>query len=103
MDKNQLELVLDFIDDELEYAMCIHGPHNSHSEAYAVILEEVQEAEEEVVNINSLMDDYWDCIRDDDYEDLEDTKLQIFEGCIRGIEELIQVAAMVKKNIVPRK
>lgn len=72
--------------------------HNSAHEAYAVMLEEVQEAEEEVASLTCLMEEFWRCVR-------HNTKTHAIVGDIRenaiiAAAELVQVAAMADKAIM---
>ena len=87
--------------DELERARKEHGEkfHSDH-EAYAVTMEEVQEALEEIAVAHNLLDDIWEmCIRKDDY--VSTSMLELLDlHAINGAAELIQVAAMARKWMV---
>lgn len=49
---------------ELDNAIAAHGEHyNSSHEGYAVLMEEVQEAEEELQRVQVYRDALWDMIR----------------------------------------
>ena len=95
----KLRNILDcMVDDELKWARKEHGEKfASDHEAYAVTLEEVQEALEEIAVAHNLLDDIWEmCIRKDDYVSTVMLE-QLDQHAINGAAELIQVAAMARK------
>lgn len=100
--KELMNSVTSLIDEEYARASGVYGPlHNSDHEAYAVMLEEFQEADAERFDCECSLDKLWEQIKMDssDYNK---------EGVLRRIEcyaklaacEFIQVAAMAKKAIL---
>lgn len=84
---------------ELQAAIEIHGLHNSHHEAYAVIKEELEEAEEELEMCKIRLKDMWCKVRDNDRFKADDLKDRIVESATKLAVEAIQVAAMAKKGV----
>lgn len=96
-------MIKKLINDELRSANKKFPLFSSWHEAYAVILEEVEEAQEETnVMCNLYLDRLWLDIKAkasseaDRFEDIG-----IIRGhTVRAIEELIQVAAMCDKAVI---
>lgn len=91
------------INDELRSANEKFPLFSSWHEAYAVILEEVEEAQEEVAVMKEVeLESFWSCIRDKKAPDrMKLKKIGEIRGfAVRGIEELIQVAAMCDKAVM---
>lgn len=91
------------INEELQNANKKFPLFSSWHEAYAVILEEVEEAQEEAaVMCNLYLDRLWRDIKvkaSSEADRLED--IGIVRGhAVRAIEELIQVAAMCDKAVM---
>lgn len=88
------------INEELQNANKKFPLFSSWHEAYAVILEEVEEAEEEVAVMSKIeLESLWNNIRSKtSYDTDKFMKIGIIRGhAVRAIEELIQVAAMCDK------
>lgn len=91
------------INEELQNANKKFPLFSSWHEAYAVILEEVEEAEEEVAVMSEIeLESLWNNIRSKtSYDTDKFMKIGIIRGhAVRGIEELIQVAAMCDKAMM---
>lgn len=83
------------VDTEMETALSRYGDLKSRYEAYAVLLEECQELDEESGEIIQHLDAFWDGIRDRSPETtLEECVIQLQDGAIKTIEHAIQVAAV---------
>lgn len=91
------------INDELRAANKKFPLFSSWHEAYAVILEEVEEAQEEVAIMSEIeLESLWSSIRSKTSNEADRfMKIGIIRGCaVRAIEELIQVAAMCDKAVI---
>ena len=85
------------VDVELEAARKEHEEFYSLHEAYAVTLEEVQEADEEMDAVKYYADVFWSCVKDDNAE-CADKQLKHIEDCAVNLAaEAVQVAAMARK------
>lgn len=94
-----LEEVKELIEREYGRASAIHGlTHTSDHQSYAVLLEEFEEAKEEVNLCQSCIEKFWELVKSDspDYQKMNDLRL-VYSKALFGACELIQVAAMAKK------
>lgn len=94
--KNQ-DVVSILIEDELNSSIKKYGEFHSTHEAYAVLLEEVEEMEEELKIIKDYMITIWIHIKANGNAVITNNLEVIEESAHRVIEESIQVSAMVKK------
>lgn len=92
--------VTNLVGEEYQRAAAKFGPkNNSPHEGYAVLLEETEEAQEQVAVLQSKMDAFWLTVKAD-ATDAQGTYLDdIKRAAILGASELIQVAAMVDKAL----
>lgn len=99
MDK-LIEEVQSVIEKEYARASAEHGRmHNSDHEAYAVTLEELDEAAEEIQSCWSALSKFWEYVKENNNYlpfRLNSMKL-VQEKALLGACELIQVAAMAYK------
>lgn len=92
-----LTKLVEVMDEEYAMASQQHGgvfasPH----EGYAVILEEIEEAEEALNRIKPCSDMLWDRVKND--TEMDSDVLAYMKGhALQGAGELIQVAAMIEK------
>lgn len=81
---------------ELDRASEKHGESfNSPAEAYAVIKEELEEAQENMESLSDSIDYFWESVKDN-INTIEDAEW-IRKYALSAAAELIQVAAMAKK------
>lgn len=76
-----------------------HGKVNySDHESYSVILEELQEAEEDILELRKRLENFWNLVKanSDDYTK-SGSLAGVYSSAILGACELIQVAAMAHK------
>lgn len=94
-----IEKVQEIVAFELNRANTIHPPKfNSMHEAYAVILEELEEAEREISIFKGALEwSVWSNIKDDCYEMACAGFKDIEKIAIAAAAEMIQVAAMCRK------
>ena len=70
---------------------------NSFHEAYAVTVEEVEEADDEMDSVRSILELLWDYIRHNETKDAFRHVGFLQKACNRAIQELIQVSACCEK------
>lgn len=96
-----MEMIIDTVAKaaDREYERCVEekGRFVDMHQAYAVIKEEVEEADEELDFITSKLDELWRCVRDDYPQGVDLRAQAIHAAAIRLAAEAIQVAAMCKK------
>lgn len=91
----QADRLQSLISDEVDAAIAKYGDLRSMHEAYAVMLEECQELDEESGDIIETLAGLWDDIRDKSSNtELLDQIIAIQDGAIKTIEHAIQVAAV---------
>jgi hypothetical protein len=84
------------IEDELDRIVKEHGLFSSDHEAWAVIKEEIDEAYEDIRELETNHAFWWKRIRDDDIDNL-DVVDEIEKYSIEAIKELVQVIACCRK------
>ncbi|CZT57851.1 hypothetical protein BN3661_02198 [Eubacteriaceae bacterium CHKCI005] len=88
--------ITDCIEREYRRAAEKHGErHSSPHEAYAVILEEFEEAMEDIVAVRSALDNMWNATKDNKKTLASVSTLET--AATMAAAELVQVAAMAKK------
>lgn len=90
--------------DELKKANNKFPQFQSRHEAWAVILEELEESQDEIdLLTKGILKDYWKLCRKDKNKDLYNSAMFILEALQKklkeSIRELIQVGAMIKKSM----
>lgn len=98
------ELIKDvesLVDDEYRRAAAEHGPAaRSPHEAYALIKEEIEEADEEMESLHQRLEHIWTGVKADETRFYPDYLRSIKKAAVLGACELIQVAAMADKALV---
>lgn len=93
--------VIKLVDKELEAANKKFPLFNSPHEAFAVILEEVEEAQEEATNLEILANNYWIGVKENHTpEAIHEEITAAYEAAVNLAVEAIQAAAMARKAIV---
>lgn len=88
------------VGEEYQRAAAKFGPkNNSPHESYAVLLEETEEAQEQVSVIQKRMDAFWLTVKGDAPDAMGAYLNSIKRAAILGACELIQVAAMADKAL----
>ena len=92
--------VTDLAVREYQRAASKCGPNNnSPHESYAVLLEETEEAQEQVVALQNRMDAFWLTVKSDATGSQGALLVDIKRAAVLGACELIQVAAMADKAL----
>lgn len=96
-----IDEVTQLVDKEYDRAAEQHGKlHHSAHEAYAVIKEELEEAQEQVEHVDDKLNtDYWRGVMADSDFACRHIAKQIKEHAIKAAGEMIQVAAMAEKAL----
>lgn len=84
------------VSEELDRIVKEHGLFASDHEAYAVIKEEIEEAQEEQISVAAGLAKYWQRIRSDD-TDNTDVMDSVERHGIELIKEAVQVVACARK------
>lgn len=94
-----IDKVRELVAFELERANTIHPPKfNSMHEAYAVILEEVDEVREKLETIQWILHEVWFEVRcDRPKEEIDEYMVDMEKKAIHLAAEAIQVSAMCRK------
>lgn len=74
-----------------------HGTFNSPHEGYAIIKEEVEEAQEDLVEAIDNLNHAWNAIRNDNNFTAGESIYQLKTKALMAASELVQVAAMAQK------
>ena len=91
------EHVVGLVAMELQYAKENHEDFHSLHESYAVLLEEVEEAREELERVERKLNVLWQSVREDDCDAALRQINEIEEAAVCLASEAIQVAAMAQK------
>lgn len=95
--QNLKEIIEFLISKQLSSANEKFPPFNSRHEAWAVIHEEVEELDNELADTKRGLTHYWTSIKKDADTDI---LVYVYNSLICALNELSQVAAMVKKAMV---
>lgn len=93
--------VLGLVEEELKEANEKFPLFNSNHEAYAVLLEEIEEAREELLNLEIISKNIWDGTKGNyTPEALREQYTEANKRAINLAVEAIQCAAMARKSIM---
>lgn len=97
-----LEGVETLVQEEYERASKIHGPMTSTDhEAYALILEEFQEASEYLQSLEAKVELLWSSIRNDDHDSVKHMRLKDIKRTAEFVAaESVQVAQVCHKALI---
>jgi len=88
------------VGEEYRRAATAHGgAASSPHEGYALTKEETDEAHDQIICVEHLMDSLWLAVKADDIQSQPKILRRIRNEAIKGACELIQVAAMANKAI----
>lgn len=89
------------IEEELKAANDRFGLNHSNHESFAVIREEIDEANEELKKLEYWSAQIWEATKkNDEAEKIHDLYKEIYKTAVNAAVEAIQVAAMAHKAIV---
>ena len=91
------EHVVGLVAMELQYAKENHEDFHSLHESYAVLLEEVEEAQEDLERVERKLNVLWQSVREDDCDAALRQINETEEAAVCLASEAIQVAAMARK------
>ncbi len=98
INKNADEFLSCAVDAELENIKKLHGnKYNSTHEGYAVLLEEVEEAESELERIKEEMSDLWQNVKQNDNAAVTDALRRISTYAYFMLQETTQIVAVANK------
>lgn len=92
--KNDIKIL---VDKEIDAANKAHPPFASMHEAYAVIKEELEEAEDEAAKAGRYLNVAWLNIKHDNIINAKVCLADIYKAAMNLAVEAVQVAAMCKK------
>lgn len=95
--KNLIENINKLVDSELENARNRFNNINSSHEGYAVILEEFEEVQEEIINFEQTLQSLWKAVKNNSVEDQSKHIKSMEHISTQMIKESIQIAAMCKR------
>ena len=97
--KEIIEGVSKLADEEAERSMIKHPLFNSTHEGYAVIKEEIKEAEDELIDVKTNLEEIWRTVKGNNTELTIKYTKHLKKYAVNLAAESIQVAAMCQKFI----
>lgn len=93
------EKVKEAIEQELQAALDKHGPYHSDAERYAVMLEELEEAQDELVQARRELQRMWLQIRGDNPKLADECAARVGYNAEKLAREACQLAATARKAV----
>lgn len=87
------------VENELEEAIKLHGLNHSYHESFALALEELNEADEEMRKCHECLHEFWIAVQKNENEKIEKMAESAYTVAVDLCAEVIQYAAMMKKPI----
>jgi hypothetical protein len=97
VDENKIDQLVKM---ELQESYVVHGGFNSKHEGYAVLKEEIEEAEHEFRKVKAVLNNMWNSIKANERQIVRYIAERALETAKKGIAEMIQVAAMCEKMVM---
>lgn len=85
------------VEDELRNIIRDKPPYHSNHEAWAILHEEIEEAELEMACLKEEEVWLWNAVTEDDEQGLQDEKSKMLKTIKNLIAEAVQVAAVLEK------
>lgn len=93
--------IFNLVEKELKSANANFPLFDSNHEAFAVLLEEIEEAHEEMITLELLKNNIWKMTKEGaDPEALHEQYTEAYSAAVRLAVEAVRCAAMARKGIV---
>lgn len=93
------EKIKEAVEQELQAAIDKHGPYHSDAERYAVMLEELEEAQDELVQSHMELQRMWLQIRENSPELANACAARVGHAAERLAREACQLVATARKTV----
>ena len=94
-----IQIATQMASNECQRGIAQYGPAASAHEGYALIKEELEEAQEEITRVEQMMEHLWVSIKSNEDSVFPHYLNQIKNTAILAACEMIQVAAMAEKTM----
>jgi len=94
-----IQIATQMAHNESQRGIAQHGPAASAHEGYALIKEELEEAQDEIVRVEQQLGHLWTSIKGNNVSVYPHYLKQIQQTAILAACEMIQVAAMAEKTL----
>lgn len=94
-----VDLIEQVAEAESDRGIRNHGPAASAHEGYALIKEELEEAQDEIERLSQQLEHFWTSVKADERTVYRHYLQQISKTAILAACELIQTAAMARKTL----
>lgn len=95
--KKTKELIVQACKEELRNAKTFGEFYNSPHEAYAILKEEIEETKDNLSRVETLLNDIWQNIKDNDDEELTANIITLKSYAILTVFEAVQVCGVSEK------